>query len=71
MGKHPIFNFDPQSLSDLVASGLYILGLGPEASTRRGGQSSNEDAEEERTAQGWGEEQEDRRGIFAPGVSWS
>ena len=54
MGKYPILNFDPQSLSDLVASGLYILALGLEASIKRGGQSSNEDAEEESTAPGLG-----------------
>ena len=54
VGKYPILNFDPQSLSDLVASGLYILALGLEASIKRGGQSSNEDAEEESTAPGLG-----------------
>lgn len=71
VGKHPLLNFDPQSVSDLVASDLYIPALGPEAPTRRGGQSSNEDVEEERTASGLGCEWEDRRGLFAPEVSWS
>lgn len=42
-----------------MASDLYIPALVPEAPTRRGGQSSNEDVEEERTASGLGWEWEE------------
>ena len=70
VGKHPILNFDPQSLSDLVASGLYILALGQDALP--GGEVRVQMRMQRKKAlpQAWGEEGEDRRGICAPGVSW-
>ena len=70
VGKHPILNFDSQSLSDLVASGPYILALGQDALP--GGEVRVQMRMQRKKAlpQGWGEEGEDRRGICAPGVSW-